>query len=152
VVSSTATPSGQYVTSSSTRTTAHIIRFTTRKTPTKPTKRRMVPMSVNARESSWPEAQRSWNETGSRCNRAYRAPRRSRSSWRLLLFIAQRRRKNNAASAMPKTSASATSGTRPARSPSASGPSTTAAMTSGTVIWAREASRAPVKVSAIRPR
>ena len=45
-------PSGQYVTSSRTATTTQVIRLTARNTAAKPTNRRTVDMSLDARESS----------------------------------------------------------------------------------------------------
>jgi hypothetical protein len=55
--------------------------FTTRKIPENMTNHRTVMRSEVARDSSWPDAQRSWNATGRRCRCAYRSARIVASTW-----------------------------------------------------------------------
>ena len=68
------------------------------------------------------------------------------------MFMAQRRRKNSAASAMPNSSASSQQRDEPGAVADAIGPSTTAAVTRGTASWASVASRAAENVSAMSRR
>ena len=64
--SATSAARGQWRVASRMTMTTKVAEFTMRNTRPKPTKRRIVEMSDVARDSSWPDCQPSWNETGSR--------------------------------------------------------------------------------------
>jgi hypothetical protein len=82
---STVSPSQKSSVNSTTSPTISVTLLTTRKTPTNAMKRRMVERSATARDSSWPDCQRSWNAIGSRCKWLYRSSR-IRASTRVVGF------------------------------------------------------------------
>ena len=142
---------GDSHTSTPTPTTT-VSAFTTRKMPENMTNQRIVVRSEVARDSSWPEAQRSWKATGSRCRWAYRSARIVASTWLAGPATSIRRTKINPASTAPNASTPSTSHGRVLSSPCATGPSTIARVTSGIPSPARVAASAatPLPTSAAR--
>ena len=77
---------------SNTSTTTVVTVLAKMNTAANPTKRRSVDRSVVMRDSSWPDGQRSWKDTGSRCRWANRSRRMSVSMPSADVAITLRRR------------------------------------------------------------
>ena len=142
---------GESHTSTPTPTTT-VSAFTTRKIPENITNQRIVVRSEVARDSSWPDAQRSWKATGSRCRCAYRSARMVASTWLAAPATSSLRSRISPASTAPNASTPSTSQGRVPSSPRATGPSTIARVTSGIASPARVAVSAatPLPISAAR--
>ncbi len=143
-VTATTSPSHGESHTSTPMPTTTVTLLTTRKMPANATNQRIVVRSDVARESSCPDAHRSWNATGRRCRCANRSARIAASTRLLGPATSRRRVKISPASTSPSPSTPSTSHGRVRRSPWAIGPSTIRPTTSGT------ASPASVATSAAR--
>lgn len=122
--------------------TTSVSPLTTRKIPEKATNHRIVVRSDVARDSSCPDAHRSWNATGSRCRCANRSARMDASMRLLGRATSIRRTKIRNASTRPNTRTPSTSQGSVERSPRAIGPSTMERVHSGTANPKRAATSA----------
>lgn len=113
--------------------------LTSRKVSGKARNMRSSMRSVVARDSNWPEAQRSWKATGRRWRCRYRPARISASTWESGLATSHRRSPNSSASVNPSSSRYSAPSHTPAVSPSATGPSTIHFRTSGITSPVQEA-------------
>lgn len=105
--------------------------LTARKTIGKVRNIRRICRSFVARESSWPEPQRSWKDTGRRCSRWYRSARIVASSPAMGRATSQRRTPKSPASRRPSSSTRPPPSHTPDGSRWATGPSTIHFRTSG---------------------
>ncbi len=132
-------PSTQSCISMITRPTRMVTPLTNRNVNGKARNMRSSIRSVVPRESSWPDAQRSWKATGSRCRCRYRSARISASTCDSGRATSQRRMPNSTASATPSSSRYSAPSHTPAGSRSATGPSTIHFRTSGITSPVQEA-------------